>query len=111
MGWDLVELFGEAPLRVPQVEGLLRSQPETGPVAAKLAQPDRHFGGNGGGAGEDSMQGLPRDPKLPGRFTDRKSQRRQYILPKDCSGMSWRSFLGHRSKSFVTKALDHCKRV
>ena len=55
MGWDPVELFGEAPLRVPQVEGLLHSQPETGSVAAELAQPDRHFGGNGGGAGEDSM--------------------------------------------------------
>ena len=43
MGRDLVELFGEAPLRVPEIEGLLHSQPETGAVAAELAEADRHL--------------------------------------------------------------------
>ena len=59
MGRDLVELFGEAPIRVPQIEGLLHSQPQAGSVAAELTQADSHFGGNSGCAGEDSMQGLP----------------------------------------------------
>ena len=38
MGGDLVELLREAPLRVPQIEGFLHPQPQTGSVAAELAQ-------------------------------------------------------------------------
>ena len=38
MGRDFLELIGEAPLRVPQIEGFLHAKPQTGTVAAELAQ-------------------------------------------------------------------------
>jgi hypothetical protein len=84
---DLGKFVCEPSFRVPQIIGLLHSEPAAGAVAAKLAKPHGHVRGHSRVTGQDSVKRLPRNPQLSRRLAHRNSQSRKHILSEQLARM------------------------
>jgi hypothetical protein len=72
---------------MPEIMGALKPEPEARAIAAEASETDRHVGRDAAALGEDAMQGLARDAKLPRRLGDAKTERRQNVFAQDRAGM------------------------
>jgi len=84
---DFGELVCEPLFRVPQIVGLLHSQPQPGSVTAKLSETEGHFRGYACTAGQNAVQRLARNPQPSSRLAYRYPQSRKCILSKQLARM------------------------
>jgi hypothetical protein len=87
VGGDEPEHAGERLLRMPEVVLLLAVEPEVRCRAREPGQTGGHLGTDRGRAGQNAVERLTRDAKLPGGLADGEAKARQNPIPQDPAWM------------------------
>src|SRR3712207_3952251 len=97
VGRDQPEHACQCLLGLPEVVLLLEAKPEVRCRAREPRQTSGHLGTDRGRAGENPVERLTRDAKLPGGLADAKAKARQNPVAQDPTRMrrsNWRSVSG-----------------
>jgi hypothetical protein len=83
VGWDEVQHTGERLLGMTEIISLLEIEPDVRGGARQASQAGSHFRADGGGTGQDPVQGLTCDAQLPGGLADGEIEAGQNRVPQD----------------------------
>lgn len=80
--WDANHLGRVLDFSATQVVMRLKAHAERCGNARQPFKAESHTGGNGGGPGQNAMEGLPRDAEIDRRLLDGQTKSRQHVVPQ-----------------------------